>query len=127
MRADLGQRSIAFVRTVDDHANQRIKAMLAPFGPTAQNMEVFTDGDNQLRQWQQSTLRGSKHILDWYHLRPAGESTSSIGSFTARKPPTSSSMLIMIACRSWSTPFSGVCGMDEVARPFENWKSCKWY
>ena len=69
MRADLGQRSIAFVRTVDDHANQRIKAMLAPFSTTAQNMEVFTDGDNQLRQWQQSTLPGSKHILDWYHLR----------------------------------------------------------
>ncbi len=69
LRADLGQRSIAFVRTVDDHANQGIKALLAPFSTTADNMEVFTDGDNQLRQWQQSTLPGSKHILDWYHLR----------------------------------------------------------
>jgi len=69
LRADLGQRSIAFVRTIDDHANQRIKALLAPFSTTADNMEVFTDGDNQLRQWQQSTLPGSKHILDWYHLR----------------------------------------------------------
>lgn len=69
LRADLGQRSIAFVRTVDDHANQRIKALLAPFSTTADKMEVFTDGDNQLRQWQQSTLPGSKHILDWYHLR----------------------------------------------------------
>jgi hypothetical protein len=29
-RADLGQRSIAFVRTVDDHANQRIKALYGP-------------------------------------------------------------------------------------------------
>lgn len=48
---------------------ERIKAMLAPFSTTAQNMEVFTDGDNQLRQWQQSTLPGSRHILDWYHLR----------------------------------------------------------
>jgi len=69
LRADLGQRSIAFVRTIDDHANQRIKVLLAPFSTTADNMEVFTDGDNQLRQWQQSTLPGSKHILDWYHLR----------------------------------------------------------
>jgi hypothetical protein len=69
LRADLGQRSIAFVRTVDDHANQRIKALLAPFSTTADNMAVFTDGDNQLRQWQLSTLPGSKHILDWYHLR----------------------------------------------------------
>jgi len=68
-RSDLGQRSIAFVRTVDDHANQRIKALLVPFATTADSMEVFTDGDNQLRQWQQSTLPGSKHILDWYHLR----------------------------------------------------------
>lgn len=69
LRADLGRRSIAFVRTVDDQANQRIKALLSPFSTTADNMEVFTDGDNQLRQWQQSTLPGSKHILDWYHLR----------------------------------------------------------
>ena len=69
LRADLGQRSIAFVRTVDDHANQRIKALLAPFSTTADKMEVFTDGDNQLRQWQLTNLPGSKHILNWYHLR----------------------------------------------------------
>lgn len=49
IRADLGQRNIAFVRTIDDHANQRIKALLAPFSTSADNMEVFTNGDNQLR------------------------------------------------------------------------------
>jgi hypothetical protein len=49
IRADLGQRNIAFVRTIDDHANQRIKALLAPFNTSADNMEVFTNGDNQLR------------------------------------------------------------------------------
>ena len=69
LRADLGQRSIAFVRTVDAHATQRIKSLLAPFSTIADNMEVFTDGDNQLRQWQLTNLPGSKHILDWYHLR----------------------------------------------------------
>lgn len=32
-------------------------------------MEVFTDGDIQLRQWQLATLPKVTHILDWYHLR----------------------------------------------------------
>src|ERR1700759_3771442 len=32
-------------------------------------MEVFTDGDIQLRQWQLTTLPEVTHILDWYHLR----------------------------------------------------------
>ncbi|WP_208510358.1 hypothetical protein [Variovorax paradoxus] len=32
-------------------------------------MEVFTDGDTQLRQWQLKTLPRATHILDWYHLR----------------------------------------------------------
>ena len=32
-------------------------------------MEVYTDGDIQLRQWQLSTLPRARHILDWYHLR----------------------------------------------------------
>jgi hypothetical protein len=30
------------------------------------SMEVFTDGDIQLRQWQLSTLPRVTHILDWY-------------------------------------------------------------
>jgi hypothetical protein len=124
LRADLGQRSIAFVRTIDDHANQRIKTLLAPFSTTADNMEVFTDGDNQLRQWQQSTLPGSRHILDWYHLRQRVSKLNRVVHSSA--PPASSSMPIMTVSRSWLMPFSGGCGTDEVARQFENWKSCRW-
>jgi hypothetical protein len=32
-------------------------------------MEVFTDGNILLRQWQLATLPRARHVLDWYHLR----------------------------------------------------------
>ncbi|MDM0050623.1 hypothetical protein [Variovorax sp. J22R115] len=69
MRAGVGQRSLAFVRTVDEHSHERVRGVLASFGGQDLPMEVFTDGDIQLRQWQLSTLPRARHILDWYHLR----------------------------------------------------------
>jgi hypothetical protein len=69
MRAGVGQRSVAFVRTVDPHSHARVRGVLAAFGRQDLPMEVFTDGDIQLRQWQLSTLPRTRHVLDWYHLR----------------------------------------------------------
>ncbi len=69
MRAGVGQRSLAFVRTVDEHSSERVRGVLSAFGRHDQSMEVFTDGDTQLRQWQLKTLPRATHILDWYHLR----------------------------------------------------------
>ena len=69
MRAGVGQRSVAFVRTVDPRSHARVQGVLAAFGGQDLPMEVFTDGDIQLRQWQLSTLPRARHILDWYHLR----------------------------------------------------------
>ena len=45
------------------------RGVLAAFGGQDLPMEVFTDGDVQLRQWQFSTLPRASHIVDWYHLR----------------------------------------------------------
>lgn len=69
MRVDVGQRSVAFVRTVDPNSHERVRGVLAAFGQHDSSMEVFTDGEIQLRQWQLSTLPRARHILDWYHLR----------------------------------------------------------
>lgn len=66
MRAGVGQRSVAFVRTVDPHSHARVRGVLAAFGGQDLPMEVFTDGDIQLRQWQLSTLPRARHILDWH-------------------------------------------------------------
>lgn len=51
-RAGVGQRSVAFVRAVDPHSHARVRGVLAAFGGHDRSMEVFTDGDIQLRQWQ---------------------------------------------------------------------------
>ena len=56
-------------------------------------MEVFTDGDIQLRQWQLSTLHRARHILDWYHLRRRG------GQAQCRRPWQDS--LTTTGCRGW--------------------------
>ena len=64
MRAGVGQRSVAFVRTVDPHSHARVRGVLAAFGGQDLPMEVFTDGDIQLRQWQLSTLPRARHILE---------------------------------------------------------------
>jgi hypothetical protein len=69
MRNDVGQRSVAFVRSVDPHSHERVRGVLSAFGQHDSSIEVFTDGEIQLRQWQLSTLPRAKHILDWYHLR----------------------------------------------------------
>jgi hypothetical protein len=69
MRAGVGQRSVAFVRAVDPHSHARVRGVLAAFVGHDRSMEVFTDGDIQLRQWQLWTLPRARHILDWYHLR----------------------------------------------------------
>jgi hypothetical protein len=64
------QRSLAFVQTVDAHFKERVRIVLDHFGADQENMEVFTDGATQLRQWQITTLPNARHILDWYHLKP---------------------------------------------------------
>lgn len=71
MQIGQNQRSLAFVQIVDDHsqARVRVRGMLSHFGGGEQALEVFTDGDTRLRQWQQTTLPGSSHVLDWYHLK----------------------------------------------------------
>ena len=69
MKKNYGQRSVAFVRIVDDKAKERMRGMLSHFGGPEQLSEVFTDGDAALRQWQQTTLPDSSHVLDWYHLK----------------------------------------------------------
>lgn len=69
MRNDVGQRSVAFVRSVDPHSHERVRGVLSAFGRQDNSIEVFTDGEIQLRQWQLSTLPRARHILDWYHLR----------------------------------------------------------
>ncbi|RZL85758.1 MAG: hypothetical protein EOP82_32035 [Variovorax sp.] len=50
MRAGVGQRSVAFVRTVDEHSHERVQRVLGALGRQDFSMEVFTDGDIQLRQ-----------------------------------------------------------------------------
>ncbi|UUZ62891.1 hypothetical protein LP417_24110 [Polaromonas sp. P1-6] len=69
MQEGYGQRSLAFVQIIDDHSKERVRVMLSHFGGAEQALEVFTDGDTRLRQWQQTTLPGSSHVLDWYHLK----------------------------------------------------------
>ncbi|RZL91153.1 MAG: hypothetical protein EOP82_13570 [Variovorax sp.] len=49
LRAGVGQRSVAFVRTVDEHSEERVRGFLASFGGQDLQTEVFTDGDIQLR------------------------------------------------------------------------------
>jgi hypothetical protein len=60
---------LAFVRTVDEHSRERVRGVLSAFGGQNRTMEVFTDGDTPLPQWQLKTLPRVTHILDWYHLR----------------------------------------------------------
>lgn len=69
MQEGHGQRSMAFVQIIDDHSKERVRVILSHFGGAEQALEVFTDGDTRLRQWQQTTLPGSSHVLDWYHLK----------------------------------------------------------
>ena len=69
IRGGRGQRSLAFVQTVDTHFKERVRIVLDQFGADQANMEVFTDGATQLRQWQITTLPNARHILDWYHLK----------------------------------------------------------
>ncbi len=61
-------RSVAFVRTIDNHSAKRVQAAIVNAGP-GRRVEVFTDGDAQLRQWQMSAVPQATHVLDWYHLR----------------------------------------------------------
>lgn len=68
-RGNDDQRSLAFVQTVDAHFKGRVRIVLEQIGAHQANMEVFTDGATQLRQWQQTTLPDARHVLDWYHLK----------------------------------------------------------
>lgn len=69
MQEGHGQRSLAFVQIVDAYSQARMRGLLSHFGGGEQALEVFTDGDTRLRQWQQTTLPGSSHVLNWYHLK----------------------------------------------------------
>ena len=78
MRPGLRQRSVAFARIADRNSRERMRSWLAPFGTANASLEVFTDGDAQLRQWQKSTLPGSTPVLDQYHLRRRLEKLSDV-------------------------------------------------
>ncbi|UUZ66152.1 hypothetical protein LP417_34410 (plasmid) [Polaromonas sp. P1-6] len=56
------------MRSIDKGSAERVQAAIANAGP-GRSVEVFTDGDTQLRQWQLSALPQATHVLDWYHLR----------------------------------------------------------
>ena len=53
-------------------------------------MEVFTDGDIQLRQWQLSTLPRARHILDWHHLR---RRVTKLNAVVHGRPPVQSALI----------------------------------
>jgi len=62
------QRSVAFVRTVDEHSRTRVQQAVAALGGADKDLRVFTDGDGALRDLQLSVLPEATHVLDWYHL-----------------------------------------------------------
>ncbi len=65
---DGSQRSVAFVRTVDEHSRTRVQHAVAALGGANKDLRVFTDGDGALRDLQLSVLPEAIHVLDWYHL-----------------------------------------------------------
>ena len=62
------QRSVGFVRSVDERPRERVHRVIAEHGGACDELKVFTDGDTQLRDLQMSVLPYATHILDWYHL-----------------------------------------------------------
>ena len=68
MADDGSQRSVGFVRTVDQHSRMRVQRAVAEHGKSSENLMAFTDGDSRLRDLQLSVLPEATHILDWYHL-----------------------------------------------------------
>jgi hypothetical protein len=65
---DDSQRSVAFVRTFDEHSRTRVQQAVAALGGADESLRVFTDGDGALRDLQLSVLPEATHVLDWYHL-----------------------------------------------------------
>lgn len=65
---DGSQRSVGFVRTVDEHSRTRVQRAVSEHGRAGNGLMVFTDGDIQLRDLQMSVLPEATHVLDWYHL-----------------------------------------------------------
>ena len=68
MADDGSQRSVGFVRTVDQHSRTRVQQAVAEHGKTTDGLLVLTDGDSRLRDLQLSVLPEATHVLDWYHL-----------------------------------------------------------
>lgn len=68
MADDGSQRSVGFVRTVDQHSRTRVQQAGAELGKTTDGLLVLTDGDSRLRDLQLSVLPEATHVLDWYHL-----------------------------------------------------------
>ena len=65
---DGSQRSVAFVRTIDEHSRTRVQRAVDALGGADDSLRVFTDGDGALRDLQLSVLPEATHVLDWYHL-----------------------------------------------------------
>jgi hypothetical protein len=65
---DGSQRSVGFVRSVDEHSRTRVHNAVAALGGADDGLRVFTDGDGPLRDLQLSVLPEATHVLDWYHL-----------------------------------------------------------
>ena len=68
MADDGSQRSVGFVRTVDQHSRTRVQQAVAEHGKTTDGLLVLTDGDSRLRDLQLCVLPEATHVLDWYHL-----------------------------------------------------------
>jgi len=62
------QRSVGFVRSVDEHSRTRVQHAVAALGGADKDLRVFTDRDGALRDLQLSVLPEATHVLDWYHL-----------------------------------------------------------
>ena len=65
---DGSQRSMGFVRSIDEHSRERVQRAVAELGGGADDLRVFTDGDGPLRDLQLAVLPEATHVLDWYHL-----------------------------------------------------------
>ena len=65
---DSSQRSVGFVRSLDEHSRERVRRAVAALGGADDSLRVFTDGDGPLRDLQLSVLPEATHVLDWYHL-----------------------------------------------------------
>ena len=99
MRVDAGQRSVAFVRTVDPNSHDRVRGVLAAFGRPDSSMEVFTDVRFNFASgnFRRCRSRG----ISWTGTTCDGGWKSSTPSYMVGRRPASSEPLTTTGCLSW--------------------------